>query len=95
MMNEVVLNERKQWKKRAKTIVKRHYVLFVILCLVAIFYGTEFNYVVTHAQDTYQALTSISLKTEDQSLLEFAKEMLTSVDEDAAEEVEELQAAGN
>ena len=95
MESETIFNERKQWKKRAKTVVKRHYVLFVILCLVAIFYGTEFNYVVTHADDTYRFLTSMTLGAEDNSLMGVAKEMLAGVDEDAAEEVEELQKAGN
>ena len=95
MASETILSERKQWKKRAKTVVKRHYVMFVILCLVAIFYGTEFNYVVTHADDTYRFLTSISHKAENSSMLELAKEVFWSVDEDAAEGVEELQEAGN
>lgn len=87
MASETISNERKQWKKRAKTTVKRHYVMFVILCLVAIFYGTEFNYVVTHADDTYRFLTGISHKAENSSVLELAKEVLWSADEGAAEEV--------
>ncbi|MBQ3323066.1 MAG: DUF975 family protein [Firmicutes bacterium] len=95
MVSEATINERKQWKKRAKTIVKRHYVMFVILCLVAIFYGTEFNYVVTHADDTYRFISSITLGADDNPLMGVAKEMLAGVDEDAVEKVEELQEAGN
>ena len=68
MANETTLNERKQWKKRARTIVKRHYVMFVILCLVGMFYGTEFNYVVTHTENTYRALANISHELEDKTL---------------------------
>ena len=95
MVSEKSLNERKQWKKRARTVVKRHYVIFVILCLVGIFYGTEFNYVVTHTQDTYRFMTSVSQKLDDNSLMELAKNVLWDVDEGAAEGVEALTEAGN
>lgn len=91
MVSETILNERKQWKKRAKTIVKRHYFMFVMLCLVAIFYGTEFNYVVTHTENTYRFLTNITHELKETTLQEFTNEMFSSADGDAAEGIAILQ----
>lgn len=91
MANETTLNERKQWKKRARTIVKRHYVMFVILCLVGMFYGTEFNYVVTHTENTYRALANISHELEDKTLQEFTKELFSGGDGETAEGIAILQ----
>jgi len=91
MASETILSERKQWKKRAKAIVKRHYVMFVILCLVAMFYGTEFNYVVTHTENTYRVLTNISHELKDKTLHEFTEELFSGGDGNAAEGIAILQ----
>ncbi len=48
---------RKNWKTRARQVLKKHYLLLVCLCLIAVFYGTEFGYVKFHAQDLYNAVT--------------------------------------
>lgn len=34
---------RKEWKKRGKASLKKHYVIFVMVCLIAAFLGTEFG----------------------------------------------------
>lgn len=74
---------RKVWKKRAREVVKKHYILLVLLCLVSVFYGNEFNYVSSHTNDTYNFITGqdpegtgIMLRINDKSLLEIAEEKL-------------------
>ncbi len=48
---------RKQWKKTAKQTVRAHYVMFVVLCLIAVFFGNEFSYVKANAQNLYNGIT--------------------------------------
>ena len=49
--------KRTQWKKAAKDVVKTHFVLLVILCLIGVFYGTEFGHVKLGAQEMYHFVT--------------------------------------
>ncbi len=53
---------RKSWKKRAKQTVKTHYVMAVILCLVAVFFGTEFVFIRTQTENLYAAVTGQEIR---------------------------------
>ena len=44
---------RKNSKKKAKQVVKSHYLLLVILCLVAVMYGTEFSFIKSNVENLY------------------------------------------
>ena len=48
---------RRDAKRRARSHLKRHYMLLVVLCAVSIFLGTEFTNVVNKAQTWYDCLT--------------------------------------
>ena len=48
--------DRKRWKRQARKVVKAHYVLFMMLCLTAVFFGTEFGYVKWHAVNLYKVI---------------------------------------
>lgn len=57
---ELIKNQktfRKDWKKAAKKVVKGHYLLLVMLCLISVFYGVEFNYVTSNAEGLYNLAT--------------------------------------
>ncbi|MBQ5951967.1 MAG: DUF975 family protein [Lachnospiraceae bacterium] len=49
--------KRRAWKKKARGVVRAHYLLLVIVCLVSVFYGTEFGFVRESAQGLYDSLT--------------------------------------
>ncbi len=42
---EKIFTGRKQWKALAKSVVRKHYLLLLLLCLLSMFYGTEFGYI--------------------------------------------------
>ena len=74
---------RKLWKKNARATVRKHYILLVVLCLIAALYGNEFNYVTAHTNDTYNLITGqdpddtgIVVRIDGKSLLEIAAEKL-------------------
>ena len=48
---------RKELKSRAKKVFKAHYVLCVIVCIVAVMYGTEFDFVRSNANNLYRLAT--------------------------------------
>ena len=73
--------KRREWKSKARKVVKTHYVILVMLCLVSVFFGTEFSYVTSHTTDTYNFLTGqdpvgtgIKIRIDDKSLLDIAAE---------------------
>ena len=51
------LTGRKLWKKRARQVLKTHYVFLLIVCLVAVTYGTEFSYIKAYGENLYSFLT--------------------------------------
>lgn len=78
---------RGRWKSRARTVVRKHYILLVLLCLAAVFYGNEFGYVRTHGTDTYNFLTGqdpegtgIVVRIDGKSILDIAAEELFGID---------------
>ena len=48
---------RRTFKQAARSVVKSHYLLLVILCLVSVFYGTEFGFIKESATSLYHAIT--------------------------------------
>ncbi|MBQ7703588.1 MAG: DUF975 family protein [Firmicutes bacterium] len=50
-------NPRKIWKKNARQVLKTHYILLLLVCVVIMYYGTEFGYIRTNAQNMYQYVT--------------------------------------
>ena len=64
----VKLSARKELKQRARHVVKTHFVFLVILCLVAVFYGTEFNYVRSAGENFYSFITGQPIEIAGQNL---------------------------
>ena len=48
---------RKELKARAKQVVKAHYIFLVIICLLAVMIGTEFDFVRSNANNLYRIAT--------------------------------------
>ena len=48
---------RKGCKKRARAVFKKHYALFVIICLLAALIGTEFSFVKSQTDNLYNIVT--------------------------------------
>ena len=76
---------RTAWKTRAKAVVKKHYLLLVVLCMVAVFFGTEFSYVTSHTHSMYNFLTGqdpdgtgIMVRIDDESILDKLSEHVFS-----------------
>ncbi|MCR4725444.1 MAG: DUF975 family protein [Clostridia bacterium] len=81
---------RRLWKQDAKAVVKKHYVLFVLLCLIAVFFGTEFQFVTSNAHENYRLLTGQDpdgtgsvILIDDQSILDYTIGKLTGKEADA------------
>ena len=51
------LTGRKLWKKNARHVLKTHYVFLLIICLVAIMYGTESGYITAFGENLYSFIT--------------------------------------
>ena len=62
------MNEFKDIKRRARRTVKRHYVLLVAVCAVAILVGTEFSGLISQAQTWYDALTGQEIQPDAEGL---------------------------
>ncbi|MBR3719644.1 MAG: DUF975 family protein, partial [Firmicutes bacterium] len=78
-------SRRTAWKTQAKAVVKKHYLLLVVLCMVAVFFGTEFGYVTAHTHSMYNFLTGqdpegtgIMVRIDDQSILDILSEQFFS-----------------
>ena len=52
-MEPIKHEQRKGMKKRARQVLKKHYVLLVILCLIAGYFGTEFNSAYSDARNLW------------------------------------------
>ena len=75
--------KRKLWKQNAKAVVKKHYIILVLLCLVSVFYGTEYSYVQEHSQTTFDVISGkevlgpgTAVTIDGKSLLEVVEEKL-------------------
>ena len=106
-MNIEISRKRHLYKKNAREVVKRHYFVLVMLCLVAIYFGSEYEYVTSQTNDTYNLLTGrdpegtgLVFLIDDNSLLETALEKMgidtTAIKESRlAEEREEIEKSGS
>ncbi|MBQ6539583.1 MAG: hypothetical protein IJL71_00970, partial [Oscillospiraceae bacterium] len=61
MNNEVRMSTRREWKQKARKVVKTHYMILIILALLAVFLGTEFTFVSTQARNMYSFVTDQEL----------------------------------
>ena len=48
---------RKEWKAEGRKILKRNYVLIVMLCLIAIYFTGEFGYIESQAENLNALIT--------------------------------------
>lgn len=105
-MKEEELQGRLLWKKKARAVVKKHYILLVLLCLVSVLYGTEFSYVNSHAQDTYNFIagqdpngTGILVRIDGKSLIEIVEEKLgidtSAIRQKEIERAEKIKESGS
>ena len=53
--------DRKELKKNARGVLKKHYFIIVILCLVSILFGTEFTSTIQDSRNLYSGVTSQDL----------------------------------
>ena len=56
-MNKEKSQKRRLYKQNARKVVKHHYFVLMMLCLVAIYFGAEYRYVTSQTNDTYNVLT--------------------------------------
>ena len=106
-MNKEVITKRRLFKKNARSVVKHHYFVLVMLCLVSIYFGTEYGYVTSQTNDTYDLLTGrnirdteLSVLIDDNSILETVLEKVgidtTAIKESRlAEERDEIRKSGS
>ncbi len=59
---------RKAIKAKARKVVKGHYLLLVVLCLIAVMYGTEFSYVKDMTNGLRAAVTGQEIDAEDKDV---------------------------
>ena len=62
MSMTVTGTNRKEWKKNARRVLRTHYLLLVVLCLIIAFFGTEYNYMVNNAGSYYELVTGKPLE---------------------------------
>ena len=106
-MNKELITKRRLFKKNARSVVKHHYFVLVMLCLVSIYFGTEYRYVTSQTNDTYDLLTGrnirdteLSVLIDDNSILETVLEKVgidtTAIKESRlAEERDEIRKSGS
>ena len=56
-MNKEKSQKRRLYKQNARKVVRHHYFVLMMLCLVAIYFGAEYRYVTSQTNDTYNVLT--------------------------------------
>jgi len=84
------MTDRKTIKQKGRRLLKRHYVLLVVLCAVMVFLGTEYSGVVEGTQMLYEIVTrQTTLPDPDVSNLGLALEGLLSGAEKTEQETSE------
>ena len=106
-MNKEESQKRRLFKQNARKVLKHHYFMLMMLCLVAIYFGAEFRYVTSQTNDTYNILTGrviedteFALRINDNTILEKALDKIgidtTAMKESRlAEEREEIRKSGS
>ena len=54
--------KQKEWKRSARKVIKTHYLLFVILCVISVLYCNEFGFVKLQAQEGYNLMTAQAIE---------------------------------
>ncbi|MBQ6468893.1 MAG: DUF975 family protein [Lachnospiraceae bacterium] len=105
-MEENRKSDRKQWKAKAREVVKSHYGLLVALCIATSFFGTEMSYIKGHAENLYAIVTGQEInaggeqlkanrrKTREKVLQDIIDDNLEAGNEKAAEQMEEYRKEG-
>ena len=60
--------QRKEMKLRARQVVKKHFLLLVIICLICAYFGTEFSYVNTDVQNLWNLIKGQEIVLGDDSI---------------------------
>ena len=90
---------RKEWKQKARRVLRTHYLLLVVLCLCVACFGTEFNHMYGNAQGLYELATGKTMesagtlklnpeKTRQKVLSDLIDDNVEAGKEDAAQQLE-------
>lgn len=89
-MEPIKHEQRKEIKKRARQVIKKHYVMFVVICLICAYFGTEFNYINSDVQNLWSFIkgeeveiggnyiTNNSISSEDSTRREVLQDLLVN-----------------
>ena len=67
-MEPIKHEQRVEIKKRAKDVVRSHFILLVIICLVVSYYGTDLNFVTDNVDTLWKLVTGQPIEFGDDSL---------------------------
>ena len=67
-MEKIRHEQRIEIKKRAKDVVRSHFILLVIICLVVSYYGTELNFVTDNVELLWKYVTGQPIEWVDDNL---------------------------
>ena len=67
-MEKIKHEHRVEIKKRAKDVVRSHFILLVIICLVVSYYGTDLNFVTDNVDTLWKLVTGQPIEFGDDSL---------------------------
>ena len=67
-MEKIKHEQRVENKKRAKDVVRSHFILLVIICLVVSYYGTDLNFVTDNVDTLWKLVTGQPIEFGDDSL---------------------------
>ena len=67
-MEKIRHEQRVEIKKRAKDVVRSHFILLVIICLVVSYYGTELNFVTDNVELLWKYVTGQPIEWVDDNL---------------------------
>lgn len=65
---QITRADRQGIKKKARKVVKSHYLLLVVLCLIAVMYGTEFSYVKDMTDGLHSLITGQEVENGDKDV---------------------------
>ena len=65
---QITRADRQGIKKKARQVVKSHYLLLVVLCLIAVMYGTEFSYVKDMTDGLHSLITGQEVENGDKDV---------------------------
>lgn len=84
------MRKRKELKQSAKKVLKKQYLLFVVVCLVASFIGSEFNYSTSAAKLDFNSSIENIEKIENSEITEIEEDTINKAKEEAIKKEEEM-----